>query len=108
MRGTLTLFLLIACLCPGQNPHVHSVQIHNFMFQPEMVTAQVGEKIEWTNEDIVPHTVTADDKSFSSGLIQPKKSWTLTVRKEGMFSYYCTPHPNMKGVLVVTAAPTKQ
>jgi uncharacterized membrane protein len=72
-------------------------------FQPAELTVHPGETVEFKNEDIVAHTVTADDGSFDSGLIQPGSSWKMTVQKAGTIAYHCTPHPNMKAVLIVSS-----
>lgn len=79
------------------------VTIKNFRFQPAQLSVHPGETIEFKNEDIFAHSVTADDGSFDSGLIQPGSSWTLTVAKAGTIAYHCTPHPNMKATLVATS-----
>jgi uncharacterized membrane protein len=72
-------------------------------FQPAELTVHPGETVEFRNEDIVAHTVTADDGSFDSGLIQPGSSWKTTVQKAGTLAYHCTPHPNMKAMLVTSS-----
>jgi plastocyanin/uncharacterized membrane protein len=72
-------------------------------FQPPELAVHPGETIEFKNEDIVAHTVTADDGSFDSGLIQPGSSWKMTVQKTGTLAYHCTPHPNMKATLVASS-----
>src|ERR1051325_1683638 len=71
-------------------------------FQPAELTVHPGETVEFKNEDIFAHTVTADDGSFDSGLIQPGSSWKMTVQKTGTIGYHCTPHPNMKAMLVTS------
>jgi plastocyanin len=68
--------------------------------QPGLVVT-VGTTVEWTNNDPLPHSVTATDKSFNSGLIQPGKSFRHTFTKAGTYNFYCMPHPFMKGVVVV-------
>ena len=72
-------------------------------FQPAELTVHPGETVEFKNEDIFAHTVTADDGSFDSGLIQPGSSWKMTVQKAGTIAYHCTPHPNMKAALIVSS-----
>jgi amicyanin len=64
---------------------------------------KVGTTVEWTNNDPFPHTVTATDKSFDSGLIQPGKTYRHTFTKAGTFNYFCVPHPFMKGLVIVEA-----
>jgi plastocyanin len=61
----------------------------------------VGTTVEWTNTDPLAHSVTAVDKSFNSGLIQPGKKFRHTFTKAGTYNYFCMPHPFMKGVVVV-------
>jgi plastocyanin len=77
------------------------VQIKSFQFLPPDLTVKAGTPVEWKNDDIVPHTVTADDGTFRSGKIQPGRTWTYTPTKPGTFPYTCTPHPNMHGKLTV-------
>jgi plastocyanin/uncharacterized membrane protein len=71
-------------------------------FQPAELTVHPGETVEFKNEDIFAHTVTADDGSFDSRLIQPGSSWKMTVQKAGTIAYHCTPHPNMKATLITS------
>jgi plastocyanin len=61
----------------------------------------VGTTVEWTNHDPLPHSVTAVDRSFNSGLIQPGKTYRHTFSKVGTFNFFCMPHPFMKGTIVV-------
>jgi plastocyanin len=79
----------------------HTVVIKSFKYEPGVLTIKRGDRVEWKNEDIVPHTVTAQDKSFDSGDIPPGRSWRLTANKAGIFEYGCVPHPNMEAKLVV-------
>jgi amicyanin len=75
----------------------------NLNFLQSRLQVTVGTTVEWKNNDPLPHTVTAVDKSFSSGLINPGKTYSRTFTKPGTYSYFCTPHPFMKGVIVVKA-----
>ena len=75
----------------------------NMNYLQGRLVVRVGTTVEWTNNDPLPHTVTASDKSFDSGLIQPGKSYRHTFTKAGTFNYFCVPHPFMKGVVVVEA-----
>ena len=76
-------------------------------FSPLEQTVHPGDTVEWKNEDIVAHTVTADDGSFDSGLIQPGHSWKLTLKSAASIAYHCTPHPNMKAKLIEVGAPVQ-
>src|SRR5207237_808880 len=37
----------------------HTVVIRELKFQPAVLTVKVGDKVEWKNDDIVPHTATS-------------------------------------------------
>lgn len=81
---------------------VNTIQISGFKYQPETLTVNAGEIVEWKNADIVPHTATAaDGKAFDSGSIAKGASWRFTADKKGTYDYICTFHPNMKAKLVV-------
>jgi plastocyanin len=63
---------------------------------------KVGDTITWVNNDTVPHTVTARDKSFDLRLA-PGKSEQMTLSKAGSFPFFCIYHATMRGVLNVAA-----
>ena len=104
-RWTALLLLLFACfggVASARPPaETRQILISGFKYQPDALTMRVGDTVEWKNADIVPHTVTAADKSFNSGAIKPGATWKLVVKKAGTFPYVCTPHPNMHGKLIV-------
>ena len=82
-------------------PRTHTVTIESMRFRPESLTVARGDTIVWVNKDLVPHTATSKAGGFDSQVIQAEKSWTLTVRKAGDFSYVCTFHPTMTATLLV-------
>jgi len=92
----------------AQSQHPTEVIIKNFQYQPAQLNVKPGDTVEFKNEDIYDHTVTADDGSFDSGLIEGGHSWKLTVTKPGTIAYHCTPHPNMKAQLVTASGPGPQ
>ena len=75
----------------------------NLNYLQSRLQVTVGTTVEWKNNDPLPHTVTAVDKSFNSGLINPGKTYSHTFTKPGTYNFFCTPHPFMKGVVVVKA-----
>jgi plastocyanin len=46
-----------------------TVQIINLAFSPASVSVPVGTTVAWTNDDSLPHTATALDGSFDSGIL---------------------------------------
>jgi plastocyanin len=79
----------------------HTVSIEGMAFVPATLTVRKGDTIVWANRDLVPHTATAQDKSFDSREIPAGKSWKLVAKTGGKMAYVCTFHPTMKGLLQV-------
>ena len=75
-------------------------------FSPPTITVVIGvnNTVEWVNNDTAPHTVTATDRSFDSGNLNPGETWTFTFTTPGTYTYVCTYHPWMKGTVVVLAS----
>jgi len=78
---------------------VVKVSMRNMQFYPQSLKVKKGTVVEWKNDDLVPHTATS--ASFDSGTLAAGKSWRHTFTKAGEFSYTCTFHPMMKGVVTV-------
>jgi len=77
-------------------PSLYVVQIEQMKFFPSDIWVNKGDTIMWINNDMVAHDVTEEkNKSWSSSLLQPGKTWKLVV-KEGA-NYYCSIHVVMKG-----------
>lgn len=81
-----------------------TVQIRFFAYTPQTITVHVGNTVTWTNGDTAPHTATADDGSFNTGMIVQGASASVTLTRAGTFTYHCIIHPDMVATLVVTAA----
>jgi plastocyanin len=82
-------------------------------YDPDPITINQGDGVQWTNEDNVPHTVTSRQEGvFDSGLINAADAWLLNSAEiaPAEYEYYCTLHPFMVATLVVSngaAAPTQ-
>jgi plastocyanin len=77
------------------------VTIANFAFSPSNTTVSSGSAVTWTNNDTVSHTVTADNGSFDSGVLQPGATFTHTFTQAGSVPYHCSIHPSMHGSVSV-------
>lgn len=102
--GAAILALGAAGPRPGAAPPAaksHTVEMKDMKFAPARIEVAVGDTVVWRNDDMVPHTATADGKGWDSGAIQAGKSWMLVVRKKGSVPYHCAYHPTMKGEIVV-------
>ncbi len=79
-----------------------SVDIANFAFGPGVITVKSGTTVTWTNKDEDAHTVAITGSPVSKPL-QNGDTFTHTFSQPGTYSYLCTIHPNMHGMVVVTA-----
>ena len=86
-------------------------------YDPPVISVTVGDSITWYNDDREGHTVTSGEGSgrfgwmsdnfgtpdggFDSGRFMPGESWSIKFEESGIFSYYCTIHPWMEGVVIV-------
>jgi len=82
-------------------PAATTVDITQFAFAPREITVAPGTRIVWTNHDGAPHTVTSNDRSFASKGLDTDDKYEHTFAAEGNFTYYCTLHPMMTGVVHV-------
>ena len=81
---------------------VTPVKIHLMKFSSETIEVETGQIVEWTNDDLTPHTVTSQGAGdLNSGSIDAGASWRHRFTQAGSFQYYCTFHPEMKGTVVV-------
>jgi len=81
-------------------PATVSVVIKNFAFNPSIITIPVGTTVIWTQIDNAYCTVTGD--GFDSGILGQGESFSWTFNNAGTYSYSCSFHPNMTGMVIVT------
>ena len=76
--------------------------IKNFWFYPNNVTLKKGSEVVWINQDLTGHTATSDSGIFDTKILQQNQASVIVSFDEvGKYSYYCTPHPQMIGVINV-------
>ena len=83
-----------------------SVTIADFSFSPASLTVNQGDTVTWVNNGPTPHSATANNGSFNTGILRAGQSGSHTFDQAGTYSYYCQPHPYMKATIVVQAAQT--
>ena len=82
---------------------VVQVAMKDIKFIPANITVKVGQQINWTNEDQVPHTATTTKgEKFDSGNVPPGESFKYTLRNRGKIDYFCKIHPQQKGTITIT------
>ncbi len=82
----------------------NTVTIQDYKFEAAIIKVKVGTTVTWTNKDGVRHNVAPDgDSDLPEGkLIGNGETYSYTFDKAGTYNYLCTPHPYMKGTVVVT------
>ena len=84
---------------------------------PRQITVHTNDTIKWINQDTEAHTVTSGvgagieslmnnkrgtpNGIFDSGPFKTGQSWTHTFTNPGTYTYFCTIHPWMEGVVSV-------
>ena len=95
--------LAVGCIRAGAARAAEAkVRIDNFTFSPEVLTVQAGTLVTFANEDDIPHTVVAVDRSFRSKPLDTGDAFSFTFSSPGEFDYFCSLHPHMKAKVIVT------
>jgi plastocyanin len=77
------------------------IRMAAYKFSGDTVTIAAGQAVRWVNGDPVEHTITFDGAEVGSPLIPVNGSYVHRFDKPGRYTYHCTPHPFMKGVVIV-------
>lgn len=77
----------------------NTVLIEGYTYKPAELKIEKGETVTWINQDTAQHTATGD--SFDSKLLKKGQSFSHTFNETGTYPYICTPHPYMKGLIIV-------
>ncbi len=78
----------------------------NSCYIPSKIVIKQGNSVTWVNEDVAFHSVTSGyydepSKIFDSGYLDPEESFTFVFENIGIYDYFCTLHPWMKGQVIV-------
>jgi plastocyanin len=78
-------------------------------YTPSKIVIKQGNSVTWVNEDAAFHSVTSgyyDEPSeiFDSGYLDPEESFTFIFENIGIYDYFCTLHPWMKGQVIVESS----
>jgi plastocyanin len=76
------------------------VSVFDFGFGPASLEVTAGTSVTWTNDGVVPHTVTFEGGP-DSGTLDGGATFDHTFDAAGQFSYICRFHPTMRGTITV-------
>ena len=83
-------------------PQGASAQQVNQYYMPVNASIPKDATVTWTNKDVAPHTATASDGSFDTGIFNAGSTASAMVKGQGDIQYHCTIHPWMHGSLQVS------
>jgi plastocyanin len=81
------------------------VAMREFVYLPDTLRVPRGTVVTWVNceEDFAnePHTATDDFGAWGSSEMSPTEIYSQRFDEPGVFTYFCEPHPWMRGALIV-------
>jgi plastocyanin len=81
-----------------------TVDIRDHAFNPAQLNVAPGTTVTFVNNDTEPHTATADNGLFDTGVLEPGSSFDVFFDGSGTVPYHCELHPDMQGSIVVGPA----
>lgn len=90
-----------SCSLFASEPMVHEVAIKSFKFAPKEIEARVGDIIRWTNNDLAPHTATAEEFEWDTQTLEKGEAAEIQVSEGMETTYFCAFHPHMKGKIKI-------
>jgi plastocyanin len=81
-----------------------TVDIRDHAFNPAQLNVAPGTTVTFVNNDPEPHTATADNGVFDTGVLEPGYSFDVFLDGSGTATYHCELHPHMQGSIVVGQA----
>jgi plastocyanin len=78
------------------------VEVKLFRFRPGTLDVAAGRAVTWVNRDDIGHTVTSGTPEAPSGrfdapLAGPASTATIRFAEPGVYPYFCSRHPAMRG-----------
>src|SRR5215213_5065237 len=100
--GKLAIAVAICLFFGGAHAYAgeSEITIDNFTFSPPELTVKVGSTVTWKNHDDIPHTVVSAGK-FRSKTMDTDGSFSFTFTAAGSYTYFCSLHPHMTGMIKV-------
>ena len=87
-------------------PKTEKMDQKGMKFLPHILTATVGDTVQFLNSDGVDHNVyTSDNEGYNLGMIAKGKEGKYTFAKAGTYTQLCSVHPEMLGYIFVGQNP---
>jgi plastocyanin len=91
-RALVALALTVPFLlgAPAARATTHLIEIADGAFVPSVLTVEAGDLLRVVNRDGVPHTFTADDRSYDSGRLMHGDSTQIVLSATGIHGFRCS------------------
>lgn len=82
------------------------VEIDKLQFQTRELTVKVGDTVTWVNKELMPHDVAFNPGPVGpaivvGGMMNKDQAFSVTFNEPGTYNYHCSPHPFMRGTVIV-------
>lgn len=82
------------------------VNIDQLKYETPEITIKAGDAVTWTNQEVMPHNVhftagVAAEAELRGTMLKKGESWSARFNEPGTYDYHCTPHPFMRGKVIV-------
>jgi plastocyanin len=101
-RALLVAMFTMVCVVTPAVAVDRTVTMRDSRYAPRNVTIRPGDTVTWTNAGDLPHD--ASGGGWSTPLLQPSQTASVTFAKAGTYPYQCTIHAEMRGTVIVRAA----
>ena len=102
MRRVSALLALVSLAALAEQ--TVEIRIEKYTFIPQEISIQVGDTVKWVNhEKRTSHSVVFPQEGGRESVrMFPEESWQRQFTEPGRYPYQCGPHPEMKGLVVVS------
>lgn len=82
------------------------VEIDQLKYQTPELTVKVGDTVTWVNKEVMPHDVAFNPGPVGpailvGGMMMKDQAFSVTFNEPGTYDYHCSPHPFMRGKVIV-------
>ncbi len=82
------------------------VHISKMKYDTLELTIKAGDTVVWINQEVMPHNVAfkkgvVGDDAFKGEMLKKDQAYAITFTEAGTYDYFCTPHPFMRGKVIV-------
>ena len=82
------------------------VNIDKLKYETPELTIKAGDTVYWVNKEVMPHNVAfkagvVGEAANAGPMMSKDQAYSITFNEAGTFDYFCTPHPFMRGKVIV-------